>query len=114
MDVAALKALLDLPLWVAFDLDSEGRVLAGSDELGSLQLVEIAPDGVVTPLTALPSRCTGRYVPGSRTVLVQHDDGGDEQWQISSLDLTELPTEPVGLDGLKEKISTARCGKESC
>ena len=23
MDVAALKALLDLPLWVAFDLDSD-------------------------------------------------------------------------------------------
>jgi dipeptidyl aminopeptidase/acylaminoacyl peptidase len=105
VDVAALKALLDLPLWVAFDLDSEGRVLAGSDELGSLQLVEIAPDGTVTPLTALPSRCVGRYVPGSRTVLVQHDDGGDEQWQISSLDLTELPTEPVGLGALTRVVA---------
>ncbi len=105
MDVAALKALLDLPLWVAFDLDSEGRVLAGSDELGSLQLVEIAPDGTVTPLTALPSRCTGRYVPGSRTVLVQHDDGGDEQWQISSLDLTEMPTAPVGPEDLTPVIA---------
>ena len=105
MDVAALKALLDLPLWVAFDLDSEGRVLAGSDELGSLQLVEIAPDGTVTPLTNLPSRCVGRYVPGSRTVLVQHDNGGDEQWQISSLDLTELPTSPVRLDDLTPVVS---------
>jgi dipeptidyl aminopeptidase/acylaminoacyl peptidase len=105
VDVAALKALLDLPLWVAFDLDSEGRVLAGSDESGSLQLVEIAPGGTVTQLTALPSRCTGRYVPGSRTVLVQHDDGGDEQWQISSLDLTELPTTPVGLADLTPVIA---------
>ena len=55
-----IHALLDLRFWVALDLDSDGRVLAGHDDLGSMQLVEIAADGTVTPLTALPSPCRGR------------------------------------------------------
>ncbi|HEX4470780.1 MAG TPA: alpha/beta fold hydrolase [Nocardioides sp.] len=99
------RALIDTRTWVAFDLSSDGHVLAGHDELGSLQLVEIAPDGVVTPVTALPSRCRGRYVPGRRQVVVEHDQGGDENFQLSLLDLTELPTSPVGLDGLTPLVS---------
>ena len=83
--------LLDVRLWMAFDIDDEGRVLAGNDDLGSLQLVEIAPDGTTTALTDLPSRCAGRYVPGRRQVLVEHDSGGDEKWQISLLDLAGPP-----------------------
>ncbi|MEU4365389.1 alpha/beta fold hydrolase [Promicromonospora sp. NPDC023987] len=82
-----INALLDLTAWAVFDVDPEGRILAGNDESGSMQLVEIAPDGVRTQLTALPSRCSGRYVPGTRRVLVQHDNGGDEQTQLSLLDL---------------------------
>jgi dipeptidyl aminopeptidase/acylaminoacyl peptidase len=99
------RALIDTRTWVAFDLSSDGHVLAGHDELGSLQLVEIAPDGAVTPVTALPSRCRGRYVPGRRQVVVEHDQGGDENFQLSLLDLTELPTSPVGLDGLTPLVS---------
>jgi len=95
-----VTALLDLRQWVAFDIDEEGRVLAGNDDLGSLQLVEIAPDGRRTPLTDLPSRATGRYLPGRRQIVVQHDNGGDENWQISLLDLTDPIESPVGLDGL--------------
>ena len=94
------RSLLDTRTWIALDLDPEGRVLAAHDELGSLQLVEIAADGTTTPLTDLPSRCVGRYVPGRRQVVVQHDEGGDENWQLSVLDLTEPPEAPVGLDGL--------------
>lgn len=82
-----INTLLDLTAWAVFDVDPEGRILAGNDESGSMQLVEIAPDGVRTQLTALPSRCSGRYVPGTRRVLVQHDNGGDEQTQLSLLDL---------------------------
>lgn len=82
-----ISALLDLTAWTVFDLDPEGRILAGNDESGSMQLVEIAPDGTRTQLTALPSRCSGRYVPGTRRVVVQHDNGGDEQMQLSLLDL---------------------------
>lgn len=100
MTTDALRALLDLRTWVALDLDADGRVLAGHDDLGSLQLVEIAPDGGVTALTDLPSRCNGRYVPGRRQVVVEHDAGGDENWQLSLLDLTDLPASPVGLADL--------------
>jgi dipeptidyl aminopeptidase/acylaminoacyl peptidase len=94
------RLLLDTRSWVALDLDPEGRVLAGYDDLGSQQLVEIAPDGRATPLTDLPSRCTGRYVPGRRQVVIQHDQGGDENYQISLLDVSAPPEAPVGLDGL--------------
>jgi dipeptidyl aminopeptidase/acylaminoacyl peptidase len=95
-----VRALLDLRFWVALDLDADGRVLAGHDDLGSMQLVEIAPDGTVTPLTDLPSPCSGRYVPGRRQVVVEHDEGGNESYQLSLLDLTELPEAPVGPDDL--------------
>jgi dipeptidyl aminopeptidase/acylaminoacyl peptidase len=83
-----INALLDLTAWAVFDVDPEGRILAGNDESGSMQLVEIAPDGTRTQLTALPSRCSGRYVPGTRLVVVQHDNGGDERTQLSLLDLS--------------------------
>jgi dipeptidyl aminopeptidase/acylaminoacyl peptidase len=95
-----VNALLDLRFWVALDLDGDGRVLAGHDDLGSMQLVEIATDGTVTPLTDLPSACSGRYVPGRRQVVVEHDEGGDENYQLSVLDLAELPATPVGPAGL--------------
>jgi dipeptidyl aminopeptidase/acylaminoacyl peptidase len=104
-----VRALLDVRLWAAFDIDAEGRVLAGNDDLGSLQLVEIAPDGTTTALTDLPSRCSGRYVPGRRQVLVEHDSGGDEKWQISLLDLggpdDGQPTSPATLDDLTPVVS---------
>ncbi|MFD6141501.1 S9 family peptidase [Promicromonospora sp. NPDC060271] len=97
-----INALLDLTAWAVFDVDPEGRILAGNDESGSMQLVEIAPDGTRTQLTALPSRCSGRYVPGTRLVVVQHDNGGDERTQLSLLDLAPFdgpaassPTGPV-------------------
>ncbi len=95
-----LRDLLSARTWTAFDVDDQGRVLAGHDELGTVQLIEITPDGTATALTALPGRCSGRYLPGRRQVVVQHDNGGDEKSQLSLLEIDALPTEPVGLDGL--------------
>ncbi len=95
-----VRQLLDLRVWTALDVDAEGRVLAGNDDLGSLQLVEIASDGSRTALTDLPSRCTGRYVPGQRHVIVQHDDGGDEHMQLSLLDLSSRRVSAASLDDL--------------
>ncbi|WP_413451124.1 alpha/beta fold hydrolase [Georgenia phoenicis] len=103
-----VRSLLDLRAWVAFDVDDAGRVLAGHDELGSVQLVEIAPDGSRTPLTALPSRCSGRYVPGRRAVVVQHDTDGDELMQLSLLELDPPPAQPVTLDGLVPLVRDRR------
>ena len=79
--------LLDICLYQAFDLDDAGRVLAGSDESGTTQLVELQPDGTSTPLTALPGACSGRYWPGQRAVIVSHDEGGNERHQLSLLRL---------------------------
>ncbi|MGB7425895.1 MAG: alpha/beta fold hydrolase [Ornithinimicrobium sp.] len=105
MDTTTLVSeLLSARTWIAFDVDDQGRVLAGHDELGSVQLVEIEPDGSWTPLTDLPSKCSGRYIPGQRAIVVQHDQGGDEKVQLSRLDLDPLPAEPVGLEGLTTVI----------
>ena len=83
------EAILEVRLFQAFDLDAEGRVLAGSDDTGSTQLIEIG-DGTMTQLTALPGACSGRYLPGQRAVIVSHDVGGDERHQLS---LLRLPRE---------------------
>lgn len=96
--------LLSIRTWTAFDVDDEGRVLAGHDELGAIQLVEIAPDGTRTPLTDLPGRCAGRYLPGRRQVVVQHDQGGDEKGQLSLLDLDVPRSGPAGLADLTELV----------
>ena len=42
-----VRTLLELRTWTAYDIDDDGRVLAGYDGSGSMQLVEIAPDGGV-------------------------------------------------------------------
>lgn len=95
-----ISELLSVRTWTAFDIDDQGRVLAGHDDRGSVQLVEIDVDGGTTALTDLPSRCAGRYLPGRRQVVVQHDNGGDERTQLSLLDLDPLPSRPVGLADL--------------
>jgi dipeptidyl aminopeptidase/acylaminoacyl peptidase len=100
-----VRSMLDIRMWMACDIDSEGRVLAINDDLGSLQLVEIAPDGTRTALTDLPSRCTGRYLPGTRTVVVEHDNGGDENMQLSLLDLSTPLGRPATLDDLEPLVA---------
>jgi dipeptidyl aminopeptidase/acylaminoacyl peptidase len=91
-----LERLLDVTVYRAFDTDSAGRILAGSDESGSTQLVEISPAGEISALTALPGACTGRYVAGERAVIVSHDDGGNELHQLSLLPLPVAGGTPAG------------------
>jgi dipeptidyl aminopeptidase/acylaminoacyl peptidase len=102
-----LEQLLAVPVVRAFDVDSAGRVLASSDERGSAQLIEVAPDGTVTELTALPGACTGRYVPGQRMVIVSHDEGGNENAQLSLLRPDGLDA-PAGPDDLIPLIRDPR------
>ena len=102
---ALVRALLDVRVWTAFDIDDEGRVLAGTDDLGSLQLVEVGTDGTRTPLTDLPTRCSGRYLPGGRTVVVEHDNGGDERAQLSLLDLGTPLGRPARLEDLRPLVA---------
>ena len=109
-----LKRLLDVRLYQAFDADEAGRVLAGSDDTGSTQLIEIGPGGAVTKLTALPGRCTGRYIPGQRLVIVSHDEGGNEREQLSLLALSGDRADdratggPAGLDDLRPLVRDPR------
>ncbi len=103
-----LAQLLDVRVHKAFDTDNEGRVLAGSDDSGSTQLMEILPDGTTVALTALPGACTGRYVPGERAVIVSHDEGGNEQHQLSLLRLPTKSGEAAGLDGLEPLVRDPR------
>jgi dienelactone hydrolase len=104
-----LSQLLDLRLYEAFDIDSAGRVLAGSDDSGSTQLIEILPDGSATALTALPGACSGLYIPGQRAVVVSHDADGNERHQLSLLRLPEPDArsagQPAGQDALEPIVS---------
>jgi protease II len=102
-----LAQLLAVSVFQAFDADSAGRILAGSDEAGSMQLTEISPDGSAVTLTALPGRCSGRYLPGERTVVVSHDDGGNERTQLSLLRLP-LAAGPAGLADLEPLVHDPR------
>lgn len=97
--------LLAARTWRAFDVDADGRVLAGDDTSGSVQLVELTPDGRRHALTALPGACSGRYLRGvqPRTVVVSHDSAGDERAQLSLLRPDEV-TEAVGEDGLEPLV----------
>ncbi|MGH3625694.1 MAG: prolyl oligopeptidase family serine peptidase [Sciscionella sp.] len=86
--------LLGARTWRAFDVDDSGRVLAGSDASGTVQLVELDAEGQ-RPLTALPGPCSGRYLPGERTVVVAEEDG-NERGQLFLLPLDP----PAGLHPL--------------
>lgn len=103
-----LNAILEVRLYQAFDLDADGRVLASSDDTGSAQLIEIEPDGGMTPLTALPGACSGRYLPGQRAVIVSHDEGGNERHQISVLRLPTPSGRPGTLDDLEPLVRDPR------
>ena len=103
-----LAQLLAVPVFRAFDADSAGRILAGSDEGGSMQLAEISPDGSAQALTALPGPCSGRYLPAERMVVVSHDDGGNERGQLSLLRLPVPGSRPAGLADLEPLVHDPR------
>jgi dipeptidyl aminopeptidase/acylaminoacyl peptidase len=90
---ATLSDLLDARTTRAFDLSSDGHVLVGNDDSGTVQLYEIAPSGDWAQLTDLGEACSGRYLKGERAVVVQHDAGGTERYQLSLLRLDEQGAE---------------------
>jgi dipeptidyl aminopeptidase/acylaminoacyl peptidase len=103
-----LEQLLSVTVFRALDIDPDRRILAGSDESGSMQLTEIAPDGSAVALTALPGACRGRYLPGARTVVVSHDDGGNERGQLSLLRLPRPDGKPAALADLEPLVHDPR------
>jgi hypothetical protein len=90
-----LTTLLSLPSLVAFDIDEEGRLLVGYDGAGVRQLHEVGVDGSWRALTQAGERAVNaKYVPGTRKVVLERDTGGNEQGQLSILDL-DGDAEPV-------------------
>ena len=114
--------LLSVRTWRAFDVGADGHVLAGDDTSGTVQLVELAPDGSRRTLTALEGACSGRYLKGvePRTVVVSHDTDGNERAQLSTLrpdevgaplaeaDLLPLVRDPAAIHSLAEVLDGAR------
>jgi dipeptidyl aminopeptidase/acylaminoacyl peptidase len=82
-----LRDLLEARTTRVFDLTDDGRVLVGHDGTGTVQLYEITPDGGWAGLTHLTEGCRGRYLPGERAVVVEHDVAGNERYQLSVLRL---------------------------
>ncbi len=89
----------------AVSIDANGRVLVLSDLTGTFQLYELDPPELdppdhpdqvppLRPLTDLPDRVGGRYVPGGRRLVVSADSGGNERAQLYLLDV-EADAEPV-------------------
>jgi prolyl oligopeptidase PreP (S9A serine peptidase family) len=101
--------LLSARTWRAFDVGADGHVLAGDDTSGSVQLVELSPDGARRTLTALPGACSGRYLKGvsPRTVVVSHDSAGDERAQLSLLRPDDVEG-PLGEDDLEPLVRDPR------
>ena len=97
--------LLSARTWRAFDVGVDGHVLAGDDTSGSVQLVDLSPDGTRHTLTALPGACSGRYLKGvtPRTVVVSHDSAGDERAQLSLLRPDDVER-PLGEDDLEPLV----------
>ncbi|OKL54703.1 hypothetical protein BSZ39_02645 [Bowdeniella nasicola] len=79
------------------DIDLEGRVLLRTPS-SPHQLLEIGRKGQPRILTLLESDCTGRYIPGHRTIVVEHDWGAKTARQLSLLNMVATQI-PAGLDG---------------
>ena len=103
-----LAGILSVPVYRALDTDGEGNVLIATDESGTMQLVELDGAGIATALTALDGPCTGRYLPGRRAVLICFDDRGDENSQLSILDLDAASELPVAGTGLRRVVHDPR------
>src|SRR6478609_8601874 len=94
-----LAGLLELRFSFLLDIDDDGRVLVGNDDSGATQLHELAPDGTRTVLTTSTEPCLGRYLPGSRSVVVSTDDGGTERAQLWLVDADHPESASASPDG---------------
>lgn len=84
-----LRELLEARSARALDEDGDGTVLVTSDLTGVFQLYEL--DDELRQLTDFDEPVSGRFVPGTRTVIVQMDAGGNERHQLFLLDRDDPP-----------------------
>ena len=86
-----LRTLLELRTAVPADIEGD-TLLLRSDLPGTMQLFRLPlAGGELEQLTAFPDPVAGHFVPGTETILLEHDDAGNELTQLSLLDAgTEL------------------------
>jgi dipeptidyl aminopeptidase/acylaminoacyl peptidase len=84
--VLELRALLELRTAAPADVDGDFLLLR-CDLPGTMQLFRMPlRGGELQQLTSFPDPVTGQFVPGTRRVLVEHDNAGDEHTQLSLLE----------------------------
>jgi dipeptidyl aminopeptidase/acylaminoacyl peptidase len=87
-----LLDLLKLRSATALDVDGSGNILVRSDLTGTHQLYELAAaGGELRQLTDFGEPVSGRYLPGTRSAIVQMDSGGNERHQLYRCDLDDPP-----------------------
>src|ERR671935_2069447 len=81
-----LRTLLGLGTAVPADIEGD-TLLLRSDLPGTMQLFRLPlAGGELEQLTAFPDPVAGHFVPGTETILLEHDDAGNERTQLSLLD----------------------------
>jgi dipeptidyl aminopeptidase/acylaminoacyl peptidase len=81
-----LRDLLELRTAAPADIE-EDTVLVRSDLPGTMQLFRVPlAGGTLEQLTSFGDPVTGHFVRGSETILLEHDDAGNELTQLSLLD----------------------------
>jgi dipeptidyl aminopeptidase/acylaminoacyl peptidase len=81
-----LKDLLELRTAAPVDVEA-GTLLVRCDLPGTMQLFRVAlAGGELEQLTSFPDPVTGHFVPGTETILLEHDDAGNELTQLSLLE----------------------------
>ena len=109
--LAATRLLRDRGVRYAFGVPGESflGLLDALYETPEIELVTTRHEGgagfmalAEGRLTELPGAVTGRWLPGRRAVLVSHDTGGDENAQLSVLEVEHVTSlgRPAGLDDL--------------
>jgi dipeptidyl aminopeptidase/acylaminoacyl peptidase len=84
-DTLDLRALLELRTAAPADVQGE-TLLVRCDLPGTMQLFRTAVQGgALEQLTDFPDPVDGRFVPGSERILVEHDEAGNENVQLSLL-----------------------------
>jgi dipeptidyl aminopeptidase/acylaminoacyl peptidase len=89
-----VASLLRQPTSVLLDRDRDGRLLIGCNAPGTQQLFELAV-GDLHQVTFFDEPVTGRYLPGTRVAVVAKDSGGNERFQLLTVDLQTGKVAPI-------------------
>ena len=87
--MADLRDLLEMRTAAPADFSDDGSVVLVSSDLGGTAQLYLQPlgGGELAQLTDEPEPVAGFFLPGSRRVLLQMDEGGNELEQLYVLDL---------------------------